>query len=47
MLKPGEGDAPVMRHVEEMEWWVLRLPGSDAKGGKQVLEMVVSGKAAE
>ena len=47
MLKPGEGDAPAMRHVEEMEWWVLRLAGSDAKGDKQVLEMVVSGKAAE
>ena len=47
MLKPGEGDAPAMRHVEEMEWWVLRLAGSDAKGGKQMLEMVVSGKAAE
>jgi hypothetical protein len=47
MLKPEEGDAPAVRRVEDMEWWVLRLAGSDAKGGKQVLEMVVSGKSAE
>jgi hypothetical protein len=47
MLKAEEGDAPAVRHIEEMEWWALRLAGSNAKGGKQVLELVVSGKAAE
>jgi hypothetical protein len=47
MLKPTEGDAPAMRHVEEMEWWVLRLAGTGAKGAKQPLELVVVGKAAE
>lgn len=47
LLKPTEGDAPAMRHVEEMEWWTLRLPGADAKGGKQPLELVVVGTAQE
>jgi hypothetical protein len=42
LLKPRAGDAPAMRHVEDMEWWVLRLPA-----GKQTLELVVEGKAAE
>jgi hypothetical protein len=46
LLKPGEGAAPSMHHVEEMEWWVLRLEGA-AKSGKQPLELVVVGKAAE
>jgi hypothetical protein len=47
MLKPQAGEAPAVRHVEEMEWWVLQLAGSDAQGGKQPLELVVAGKAAE
>ncbi|MEX0675715.1 MAG: hypothetical protein WD063_01485 [Pirellulales bacterium] len=47
MLKPQEGDAPAIRLIEDVEWWVLRLAGSDAKGGKQMLELVVAGKAAE
>jgi hypothetical protein len=47
MLKPADGgDAPAMRHVEEMEWWVLRLEGA-AQGGKQRLELVVVGTSAE
>ncbi len=44
LLKPQAGDAPAMRHVEEMEWWVARLPGND---GKQPLELIVVGTAAE
>jgi hypothetical protein len=47
LLKPGEGAAPAMRHVEEVEWWVLKLEGAAAKGAKQPLELVVVGKAAE
>jgi hypothetical protein len=46
MLKPTEGDAPAVRHVEEVEWWVLRLAGAGAKG-KQPIELVVVGKAVE
>ena len=47
LLKPGGGDAPAVYHIEEMEWWVLRLPASDAQGGKQTLELVVEGTAEE
>jgi hypothetical protein len=47
VLKPEEGDAPATRHLEQMEWWSLRLAGKDAKGDKQLIEMVVAGKAAE
>jgi hypothetical protein len=44
LLKPEEGKAPSVRHIEENEWWALRLPGN---GGKQPLEVIVVGKAAE
>ena len=47
LLKPGGGDAPAVHHIEDMEWWVLRLSGSDGKGGKQALELVVAGTAEE
>ena len=47
MLKPGGGFVPAMHRIEETEWWVLRLWGSDSKGGKQVLELVVAGTAEE
>jgi len=47
LLKPDGGDAPAVHHIEDMEWWVLRLAGADAKGGKQMLELVVVGTAAE
>jgi hypothetical protein len=44
LLKPTEGDAPALRHIEEAEWWAARLPGN---GGKVPLELIVVGKAAE
>ncbi len=47
LIKPAEGDAPAMRQLEENEWWAVRLPGKDAKGGKLALELIVVGKAAE
>jgi hypothetical protein len=46
MVKPEEGAAPAVRHVAEVEWWVLRLAGTGGQG-KQPLELVVVGKAAE
>lgn len=46
LLKPAGGDAPAMRHVEEVDWWVLHLSGA-AKAGQQGLDLVVVGKAAE
>ena len=47
LVKPEEGDAEQLKHFEEQDWWTLRLPGQDAKGGKIVLQPVVVGKAAE
>ena len=47
LVKPEEGDAEQLKHFEEQDWWTLRLPGQDAKGGKIVLLPVVVGKAAE
>jgi hypothetical protein len=47
LIKPSAGDAPAMRQLEENEWWTVRLPGKDAKGGKLALELIVVGKAAE
>jgi hypothetical protein len=47
ILKPDADAAPAVRHLEQMEWWSLRLAGKDAKGGKQLVEMVIAGKAAE
>jgi len=47
LVKPADGDAPAMRQLDENEWWTVRLPGKDAKGGKLVLELIVVGKAAE
>ncbi len=44
LLKPSEGEAPAMRHIEEPEWWAARLAGND---GKVPLELIVIGKAAE
>lgn len=47
ILKPEQGEAPAVRHLEAMEWWSLRLAGTDAKAQKQVVEMIIAGKAAE
>ena len=47
LVKPEDGDAEPLKHFEEQDWWTLRLPGQDAKGGKIVLQPVVVGKAAE
>jgi hypothetical protein len=47
ILKPEEAAAPAVRHLEQMEWWSLRLAGTDAKGANQLVEMVIAGKAAE
>jgi hypothetical protein len=44
LLKPSEGEAPAMHHIEANEWWAARLPGN---GGKLPLELIVVGKAAE
>lgn len=44
LLEPEEedGEAPAMFHIDEMEWWVLRLPA-----GEETLELVVEGTAEE
>ena len=47
LLKPNGDEAPALRHVEEKDWWALRIAGKDSKGGKQVIEAIVVGKAAE
>jgi hypothetical protein len=47
LLKPEGEEAPALRHIEDKEWWALTISGSDAAGGKQLLEVVVAGKAAE
>ena len=44
LLKPSEGEAPAMRHIEEPEWWAARLTGN---GGKVPLELIVVGTADE
>jgi len=44
LLKPSEGEAPGVHHIEENEWWAARLPGN---GGKVPLELIVVGTAAE
>ncbi len=44
LLKPAEGKAPAMRHIEEPEWWAARLPGN---GGKLPIEVIVVGTADE
>jgi hypothetical protein len=44
LLKPSEGEAPAMRHIEEPEWWAAHLTGN---GGKVPLDLIVIGKAAE
>lgn len=47
LVKP-EGDASTtLRQVDGQEWWTLRVPGKDGKGGAQALEVIVVGKAAE
>jgi hypothetical protein len=48
LVKAAEGDEqPAMRHLEEHDWWTLRLAGNDKAGGKVVLELIVAGVAAE
>lgn len=47
LVKPEEEDEAALRHVEQQEWWTLRLAGQDAKGDKVALELIVVGKAAE
>ena len=47
LVKVEDGDAPAIRHIDEHDWWTVRLAGADAKGGKLALEMIVVGKAAE
>lgn len=42
LLKPSEGVTPSIRHDETNDWWIVRFPV-----GKQVLEMIVVGHAAE
>ena len=42
--------APSLRHLEEPDWWVLQLVSGatiDGKPGRQSLDVVVVGKAAE
>ncbi len=47
MLKPAGEESPALRHVEERGWWALRMAGKDTSGKKQVVEVIVVGKAAE
>ncbi len=46
LVKAAPGAAPALRHLEDQDWWTLRLAGKDAKGGKLSLELIVVGKAA-
>lgn len=45
LVKPEEGTAPAVRHVEGHDWWAVRIAGNTAKGGKLPLELIVAGKA--
>lgn len=43
LLKPADGQTPSIRHDEEKDWWIIQFTA----GGKQALEMVIVGHAAE
>ncbi len=47
LVKAEQGPAPAMRHLEEQDWWTVRLAGKDAKGAAVALEVIAVGKAAE
>jgi hypothetical protein len=47
LVKSDATDAPAMRHIEENDWWAVRLSGQDAQNKKRALEAIVAGKAAE
>ena len=47
LLKPSGDEAPALHHAEERDWWALRMAGKDSAGKKQLVEVIVVGKAAE
>ena len=47
LVKPEQGPTPATRHMEEQDWWTVRLAGKDTKDNKVVLEWIVVGRAAE
>ena len=47
LLKAEEGKDAAVRHLADQEWWALHVLGTDAKGGKHPLDVIVQGKSAE
>jgi len=47
VVKATAGEPGALRHLEEQEWWVLRLVGKGTQGAKVPLEVIVVGKSAE
>lgn len=47
LVKAESAEPSPLKHLEQQDWWTLRLAGKDAKGANLAVDLIVVGKAGE